>query len=108
MIRQNNTGAAGARNRGLKEAKGDFIFFLDSDDWLQPNAISLLLNKAAKENADVVIPDRFYKVYGNGKQVEELMFLNSEKYRQPADFGGGSDWARSGMESGVCIQGVDN
>ena len=36
VIHQENQGLAAARNRGLEEAQGDSIFFLDSDDWLDP------------------------------------------------------------------------
>ena len=46
--------AGGARNLGLKYAKGDFLFFLDSDDTLNTDALDLLYNISQKYNADIV------------------------------------------------------
>lgn len=42
VIHQENRGFAGARNRGLEEAKGDFIGFVDSDDWIDPEMYETL------------------------------------------------------------------
>ena len=43
VILQENRGLPGARNTGLDHASGDILFFLDSDDWLEPTALDTLM-----------------------------------------------------------------
>ena len=42
IINQENKGLSGARNTGIENAKGDYIMFVDADDWLEPNAFELI------------------------------------------------------------------
>lgn len=49
-----NGGLSDARNYGLKHAAGDYIFFVDSDDWIELDSIEKLLKYAQKVNADIV------------------------------------------------------
>lgn len=51
---QTNSGVSTTRNRLLEKAKGDYFLFVDSDDWIEPEMIEYLLNKAQDNNADVV------------------------------------------------------
>lgn len=50
-----NGGAATARNLGLDEAEGDYIFFLDGDDYIEVDALTSLLSAAVQNDADMVI-----------------------------------------------------
>lgn len=52
VLTQSNQGMSTARNYGLKEAKGEYVLFVDSDDWLCEGALSILA--AAFDNEDVV------------------------------------------------------
>ena len=51
---KSNGGASSARNIGIKESVGKYIFFLDSDDWLESTAFEKMITVAKKENADLV------------------------------------------------------
>jgi glycosyltransferase involved in cell wall biosynthesis len=53
VIEQDYLGVSATRNNGIKHAKGEYIFFLDSDDWLAPNAIELLVASALETGAKV-------------------------------------------------------
>ena len=59
VFHQDNAGVSAARNLGLHEAKGEFITFVDSDDWLENDCLRQLLDVAVKTNADIVCCNRF-------------------------------------------------
>lgn len=51
---QPNCGVAATRNRLLDKVRGDFVLFVDSDDWIEPNTIEILLQEQGKEDYDIV------------------------------------------------------
>ena len=55
IIDQKNQGAGCARNNGLKAARGEYLAFLDPDDWFEHNALESLYNKAKKQNCDLLV-----------------------------------------------------
>lgn len=55
VIHQNNSGISEARNRALQEITGEYVTFLDSDDWLDRNAIEDALTFLETNNLDIVM-----------------------------------------------------
>lgn len=57
VIHQENQGLSIARNNGFSASSGEFVYFLDSDDWIEPNTLELLLETAREANAQMVFFD---------------------------------------------------
>jgi glycosyltransferase involved in cell wall biosynthesis len=83
IITQNNGGVASARNRGLKEAKGDWIQFLDADDWLYPDKIEKQLNPAKRllsKNDQILIYSDYRIFWENGEKKDVIVGdMNKER-----------------------------
>lgn len=83
LIEQSNQGVSSARNHALKYARGDYILFLDSDDYLDPDCIEKLIYHAEKTNADI-IKFRFCYEYNDGRRIlEEPEFENGFYIKSP-------------------------
>lgn len=69
-FKRSNHGIGATRNFGIEHSSGDFIGFLDSDDYVEPDMFEKLYNKCVYDNLDIVICD-FYKESSN---VEKIIF----------------------------------
>ena len=84
LIRQENKGLSEARNAGIMAANGEWLLFLDSDDWLAPNALSTLLSFAETHTSDIVIGSFYYAHEDHllfddrGFDIKEPFVLNRE------------------------------
>jgi len=63
--REKNGGLSAARNTGLDNATGEYIYFLDSDDWIDENYIECMLNAALSSKTEVVLNTNIISEYEN-------------------------------------------
>jgi len=64
-VKRKNGGLGAARNTGLNYCNGEFVCFIDSDDWIRDDYIEKLVNSALNDNSDIVICNMKY-IYENG------------------------------------------
>jgi len=100
VIHKENSGVSVSRNLALREAKGEYLQFLDADDWITPNATRLLVESMETNDCDMVIAD-FYRVIGerlsHKGSIDEDGVLSREEFannmmENPADFYYGVLW----------------
>ena len=84
VIHKENGGLSSARNAGMKVLKGEYMLFVDSDDWIKGNTVEELLQIAIEHDVDFV---RFTPVTANHPQKED---------GTPVDFG-----TEDFMENGI-------
>ena len=100
VLEKENSGVSDSRNRAMDMAEGEYLQFLDADDWLTPDATKLFVQSAVNNDCDMVIAD-FYRVSGekvsHKGDIEKEGILSREEFanymmENPADFYYGVLW----------------
>lgn len=86
LINQENFGLAAARNTGVNQSSGNYLFFLDADDWIEPSALQIMYKKLLENNnSGYIFTDTYLEGKRNGFLKNEYnffeqLFLNQIPY----------------------------
>lgn len=75
-----NQGAASAKNNAIRNATGDFVCFVDSDDWLEKNSIEILVKRQLETGADVVWGAMMLHTDKGSSILKEPLFNNKQEW----------------------------
>lgn len=81
VLHKANGGVSAARNDGLEAASGEFVLFVDSDDWLSDGALQRYWDEAERTGADVVIADHF-SIWEDGRCKRFKFFSQNFESRE--------------------------
>ena len=87
LIDQANSGLSAARNAGIDAAKGEYVFFLDSDDWIEPDTLKILSEKQNGEDLVCFNGRRYFEDGTTEKPdsgIEETQLTGWEYYNKYA------------------------
>jgi glycosyltransferase involved in cell wall biosynthesis len=93
-IRQSNSGLSGARNSGLKICKGEYVVFIDSDDFVDPNKFRDLFQKGKQEELDIIVGD-FEYFKNNSRFISKQMKKRSSRLSVLEENSGLEFWDRT-------------
>lgn len=96
LIHTKNAGVSSARNRGIREANGDWILFADSDDYMNTKTLKKVLSYAKNNSGDVVI-------FNGGSDRDGIIKYNSVFLKQGINYAAIKEDRISVMESALAV-----
>lgn len=82
---QENKGLGAARNFGLEKATGNYIWFIDSDDWIEVGSLVEINESLAKNNLDLLLFN-MQRIYADGKILPSEMHYRDQEIENGIDF----------------------
>ena len=79
LINQENKGVSFARNKGIDESTGDYIMFIDSDDYIEKNMIEDMVEKIIEDDIDLIISGIKMSYIKNGQVIQEEKYQLKDK-----------------------------
>lgn len=88
IISQENKGLGGARNTGILQARGEYLLFVDSDDYLESNTLSCLWEYINKYNLDILAFDcikedtygKIFEIIGNNNYLDSFQIVSKREF----------------------------
>ena len=80
---EKNLGASLTRNKGLKISSGEYIFFIDSDDFITPTALEEMISLMKNYNAEVIYIEKYFKADDGGKIFEKKITQGAKRVSKP-------------------------
>ena len=93
VIHQNNRGSSAARNKGLEIASGDYLYFIDADDWIDDCSVELLMSEIQNNDADLLLSAFYYN--------EDIFRSNMPSFFEPLTIIRESFEGKKGLEGGL-------